>query len=137
MDFIHVHDIARSVVAGAGGRAGNLPINIGTGIDTSVADLARILIEAVGVDVEPQFNPRDVLVSRRAADTDPGPRGARLRAAIPVDEGMTDLVRGTRPGTDGPDPVAGRHVVTGVPVRPTAPVVLDGDRGRVEPPARD
>ena len=47
----------------------NLPINVGTGIDTSVATLARILIDAVGVDVEPQFNPRDVLVSRRAADT--------------------------------------------------------------------
>ena len=30
--------------------------------------LARILIDAVGVDVEPQFNPRDVLVTRRAAD---------------------------------------------------------------------
>jgi UDP-glucose 4-epimerase len=30
--------------------------------------LARLLIDAVGVDVEPIFNPRDVLVSRRAAD---------------------------------------------------------------------
>ena len=45
-----------------------MPINVGTGIDTTVAELARILIDAVGADVEPQFNPRDVLVSRRAAD---------------------------------------------------------------------
>ena len=68
MDFIHVHDIATSVIAALEAEQANVPINIGTGIDTSVADLARILIEAVGVDVEPQFNPRDVLVSRRAAD---------------------------------------------------------------------
>ena len=45
-----------------------MPVNIGTGIDTSIAELARILIDAIGADVEPHFNPRDVLVSRRAAD---------------------------------------------------------------------
>ena len=45
-----------------------MPINVGTGIDTTVAELAEILIDAVGVDVEPQFNPRPVLVTRRAAD---------------------------------------------------------------------
>ena len=40
-----------------------MPVNIGTGIDTIIADLARILIDAVGADVEPIFNPRDVLVA--------------------------------------------------------------------------
>lgn len=33
------------------------------GSDTLVADLARILIEGVGVAVQPQLNPRDVLVT--------------------------------------------------------------------------
>ncbi|HEY3007753.1 MAG TPA: NAD-dependent epimerase/dehydratase family protein, partial [Micromonosporaceae bacterium] len=68
MDFIHVHDIARAVVGAVECGRDNLPINVGTGVDTSVAALADILIRAVGVDVTPQFNPRDVLVSRRAAD---------------------------------------------------------------------
>jgi UDP-glucose 4-epimerase len=93
MDFIHVHDIATSVVAALEAETGNLPINIGTGIDTSVADLARILIEAVGVDVEPQFNPRDVLVSRRAADITRAREVLGWQPTIEVKDGMIDLVR--------------------------------------------
>lgn len=93
MDFIHVHDIARSVVAALEAEQGNLPINIGTGIDTSVAELARILIEAVGVDVEPQFNPREVLVSRRAADITRAKEILGWEPTIAVKDGMIDLVR--------------------------------------------
>ncbi|MGI8667895.1 MAG: NAD-dependent epimerase/dehydratase family protein [Jatrophihabitans sp.] len=93
MDFIHVHDIATAVVAALVAERGNVPINIGTGIDTSVADLARILIEAVGVDVEPQFNPRDVLVSRRAADIARAKEYLGWEPTIDVKDGMIDLVR--------------------------------------------
>ena len=64
MDFVHVHDIARGTVAALESEGDNLPVNLGTGVDTSVADLAKILINAVGADVEPIFNERDVLVSR-------------------------------------------------------------------------
>lgn len=41
MDFIHVHDIARSVVAALEAEQGNVAVNIGTGIDTSVAPSPR------------------------------------------------------------------------------------------------
>ena len=93
MDFIHVKDIARAVVLSVESEQGNVPINVGTGIDTSVADLARILIDAVGVDVEPQFNPRDVLVSRRAADVQRAKDVIGFEYSIPVVEGMTELIR--------------------------------------------
>jgi UDP-glucose 4-epimerase len=93
MDFIHVHDIARATVLALESERDNLPVNIGTGIDTSVADLARILIEAVGVDVEPQFNPRDVLVSRRAADITRAREVLGWQPTIEVKDGMIDLVR--------------------------------------------
>jgi UDP-glucose 4-epimerase len=68
-------------------------VNIGTGIDTTIADLARILIDAVGADVEPVFNPRDVLVSRRAADVARAKEVLGFEYSIPVREGMTDLIR--------------------------------------------
>lgn len=93
MDFIHVKDIARAVVLSVESEKGNVPINVGTGIDTSVADLARILIEAIGVDVEPIFNPRDVLVSRRAADVQRAKDVIGFEYSIPVGQGMTDLIR--------------------------------------------
>ena len=93
MDFIHVHDIARSVVAALRAEQGNVPINIGTGIDTTVATLASILIAAIGVDVEPQFNPREVLVSRRAADITRARELLGWEPTITVEDGMTDLIK--------------------------------------------
>ncbi|TYP86322.1 NAD-dependent epimerase/dehydratase family protein [Blastococcus xanthinilyticus] len=94
MDFVHVHDIARAVVMALDVDAAraNLPINIGTGIDTSVAELARTLIDAVGVDVEPQFRPRDVLVSRRMADISRALDVLGWKPTIDVRTGMQDLV---------------------------------------------
>jgi UDP-glucose 4-epimerase len=93
MDFIHVHDIARSVVLALESEQANLPINVGTGLDTTIADLARILIDAVGADVEPIFNPRDVLVSRRAADVTRAKEILGFEPTIAVGDGMADLIR--------------------------------------------
>jgi UDP-glucose 4-epimerase len=93
MDFIHVHDIARSAVLALESEQANMPVNIGTGLDTTIADLARILIDAVGADVEPVFNPRDVLVSRRAADVQRAKDVLGFEHTIAVRDGMTDLIR--------------------------------------------
>jgi UDP-glucose 4-epimerase len=98
MDFVHVHDIARSVVAALEAEQANVPVNIGTGIDTSVATLAKILIDAVGVNVEPVFNPRDVLVSRRAADITRAREVLGWQPTIPVEQGMADLVKASLSG---------------------------------------
>ncbi|MBK8470135.1 MAG: NAD-dependent epimerase/dehydratase family protein [Candidatus Phosphoribacter sp.] len=93
MDFIHVHDIARSVVLALDCEGDNVPVNIGTGIDTTVAELARILIDAVGVDVQPEFSGREVIASRRAADVSRAMEILGFEASILVRDGMTDLIR--------------------------------------------
>jgi UDP-glucose 4-epimerase len=95
MDFIHVHDVARATVLALESDAANMPINVGTGIDTSVAQLAKMLIDAAGLDVEPQFNPREVLVSRRAADTRRAKTVLGFEPTITVEDGMTNLVKQT------------------------------------------
>ncbi|AUS78666.1 UDP-glucose 4-epimerase [Actinoalloteichus sp. AHMU CJ021] len=92
MDFVHVTDLARAVVAALESERAGLPINIGTGIDTTIAQLAKILIDAVGAEVEPRFNPRDVLVSRRAADIRRAREVLGWEPAVSVREGMTALV---------------------------------------------
>ena len=97
MDFIHVTDLARGVVAALESEQANMPINIGTGVDTSIAQLTKILIQAVGVTVEPIFNPRDVLVSRRAADITRAREVLGWEPTITVEEGMTELVRMSAP----------------------------------------
>ncbi|MEO3776411.1 NAD-dependent epimerase/dehydratase family protein [Micromonospora sp. B11E3] len=93
MDFIHVTDLARAVVAALESEQDNMPLNIGTGVDTSIAQLTKILIQAVGTDVEPIFNPRDVLVSRRAADITRAREVLGWEPRITVEEGMNELVR--------------------------------------------
>lgn len=93
MDFVHVSDVARAVVLGLECERDNVPINIGTGVSTSVAQLAQILIRAVGVDVTPQFRPRDVLVSRREADISRARDVLGWQPAISVEDGLTELVK--------------------------------------------
>jgi UDP-glucose 4-epimerase len=93
MDFVHVHDVASAVVAALDSERSGMAINVGTGIQTSVARLAEILIDAVGADVEPQFNPRDVLVSRRAADISRALEVLDWKPTISVEDGMAELVQ--------------------------------------------
>lgn len=92
MDFVHVTDLAKGVVAALECEAENFPVNIGTGVDTSIAQLAKILIQAIGSNVEPIFRPRDVLVSRRAADISRAKELLGWEPEITVEEGMSALV---------------------------------------------
>jgi len=93
MDFIHVTDIAIATADAMECEDSGYSMNVGTGIDTSIAELARILIDAAEVDVEPIFRPRDVLVSRRAADISLAEEVMGWKPTIAVEDGMTDLVR--------------------------------------------
>jgi UDP-glucose 4-epimerase len=93
MDFIHVDDVARAGILALESETDGVALNVGTGVDTTIAQLAHILIDAVGVDVEPQFNPRDVLVDRRAASTKLAEEAIGFTSQIDVVTGMTDLVR--------------------------------------------
>jgi UDP-glucose 4-epimerase len=95
MDFVHVEDVARAGVLALAAERANVACNVGTGKDTTIAALAEILIKAVGADVEPVFNPRDVLVARRAADVTRAREVLGFEAQIPVDQGMAELIRGT------------------------------------------
>jgi UDP-glucose 4-epimerase len=93
MDFVHVTDLARAAALALESEQDNVPINIGTGVDTSIAELASILIDAVGADVTPVFRDRDVLVSRRAADIRRAKEILGWSPTITVEAGMADLIR--------------------------------------------
>jgi UDP-glucose 4-epimerase len=92
MDFVHVHDVARAAVAALECERADTAVNVGTGVDTTVATLAKILIEAVGADVAPRFVPRDVLVTRRAADITRAREVLGWEPTISVQDGMRALV---------------------------------------------
>jgi UDP-glucose 4-epimerase len=69
MDFTHVSDVVRANILACRSEAVNQAFNVGTGVSTTVRELAEILIEALGIRIEPQFSGRPSLVSHRQADT--------------------------------------------------------------------
>lgn len=104
MDFVHVRDVAAAFAAALTCPADAAVCNVGTGTQTSVAELARILSELVGSGAEPRFRPRDVLVTRRAADVRRAAEVLGWRARIGVKEGLAEVVaevRGRRDGARG------------------------------------
>lgn len=70
MDFVHVRDVARAVGLALDSEASGEVLNVGTGTQTTIADLARMLVAVRGLDLEPVFRPREVLVSRREASVE-------------------------------------------------------------------
>lgn len=93
MDFTHVTDIARANLLAARCEATNEVFNVGTGVSTTVRELAEILREALGSDVHPEFSGRPSLVSRRQASTKKAEELMGFKAEVDVRDGLTDVAR--------------------------------------------
>ncbi|MDP3734281.1 MAG: SDR family NAD(P)-dependent oxidoreductase [Nanoarchaeota archaeon] len=93
MDFTHVSDVVRGNILAAECETENEIFNIGTGKSTSVAELATIIIKALGKNITPQFRDREVLVSRRQACTKKAERLLGFRSQVVVEEGMSMVAK--------------------------------------------
>jgi UDP-glucose 4-epimerase len=92
MDFVHVADVARAVGLALDSDATGESLNVGTGVQTTIADLAERLIRASGEDLQPVFRPREVLVTRREASIDRIRDVLGWMPQIALDEGMASLL---------------------------------------------
>lgn len=92
MDFVHVSDVARSVGMALDSDASGEVLNVGTGTQTTVAQLADHLIRAVGADVQPIFRPREVLVTQREASIDRIREVLGWEPTIGITEGLATVV---------------------------------------------
>lgn len=93
MDFTHVSDVARANILAMESDAVNEIFNIGTGVSTSIAELADIIIKALGKEIKPIFRDREVLVSRRKADTRKAEQLLGFKALVSVQDGLTAVAR--------------------------------------------
>ncbi len=95
MDFIHVHDIARAVVAGADLRAATTCRSTSAPASTrSIAELARSS-STPSASTSSRSSTRATCSSRRrAADITRAREVLGFEPEIDVERGMTDLVRG-------------------------------------------
>jgi UDP-glucose 4-epimerase len=89
MDFVHVDDIVSANVLALESPVANEIFNVGTNKATTVADLAHILLEAMGRrDLQPQFSGEASLVSERRADYDKIQRLLGWQPSVSAEEGL-------------------------------------------------
>ena len=88
-DFVHVSDVVAAVLAAAERRGGTF--NVGTGVETSIAELHAVCVEAAGVDREPRFEaPRAGDAARSVLDPSRAAAGLGWRAGMSLDRGIRE-----------------------------------------------
>jgi len=94
MDFIHVADIARANILAATSPVTDDVFNIASGRETSLAELADLLLKVMGSDLVPEHGPDRGMgaVPRRLADTSAARTRLGFEARIGLEEGLTRLV---------------------------------------------
>lgn len=95
MDFVFTEDIARANLLAAESGATDDVFNIGSGIETSLRELADALLRAMGSDLPLEFGPpRGVnSVTRRLADVSRAEQLLGWKAEVDLEEGLRRLVR--------------------------------------------
>jgi dTDP-L-rhamnose 4-epimerase len=94
-DFIHVSDIVRGILlALESDRAAGHAVNLGTGAPTTVAQVACVISDGLGLDIEPELNEQyragDIRHCR--ADVEAARELLGFEAQVPFAEGMRDLL---------------------------------------------
>jgi UDP-glucose 4-epimerase len=94
MDFVYVEDIARANLLAATADVTDEVFNVACGVETSLLDLARRLVDAMGSELPVEIGPARgaAKVSRRLADTRAARERLGFEAQIGLDEGLVRLV---------------------------------------------
>jgi UDP-glucose 4-epimerase len=94
MDFVYVEDIARANILAATADATDQVFNVASGVETSLLELAQLLIGVMGADLEVEFGPERAVnkVSRRLADTTRARDALGFEAQVSIKEGLAGLV---------------------------------------------
>jgi UDP-glucose 4-epimerase len=110
MDFVFVDDVARANTMAASSSITDDVINIASGIETSLTELAETLGRVMEVDLPPEYGParKATPVWRRLADTEKAKRRLGFRAHVSLEEGLAELVKWWREARLVPAEVASR-----------------------------
>ena len=102
-EFLHVNDCADALVLLMTAYSAESPVNVGSGHDIAIADLARLIMRVVGLNgdldhdlTKPDGTPAKHLCGRRLAELGWQP-------TIPLDPGVRDLYRWAAPLLEGFD----------------------------------
>lgn len=91
MDFVNVKDVVRANIMAMESNVENEIFNVGTGKTTSIREVAYMLIEQSGKNIEPIFKPREVIVTERRADVRKAKEMLGFEAEIDIQEGLKEV----------------------------------------------
>ncbi len=94
MDLVYVEDVAKANILAAQTDGSDEAFNVASGVETSLNDLANLLLKVMGSDLQPEYGPaRQVnLAQRRLADVSKANRMLGFRAGVSLEDGLRRLV---------------------------------------------
>jgi UDP-glucose 4-epimerase len=94
MDFIYISDVARSNVLAAASDATDAVFNVASGTETSLLELAQMLLNVMDSDLPVEHGPERGVnkVPRRLADTSLAHKELGFEAEVGIEEGLRLLV---------------------------------------------
>ena len=94
MDFVYIEDVARANLLAAQSEATDEVFNVASGTETSLSELATVLLRVMGADLAVEYGPERSVnaVPRRLADTSRARERLGFEAAVGLEEGLTRLV---------------------------------------------
>jgi len=96
-DFIYVSDIARANICAMKSDATNDFYNIATGKQTSIKELAQMLLDITGSDLEIEYQEADqMFVTSRIADVTKAKEELGFEYSIDIEEGLDKLIKWRR-----------------------------------------
>jgi UDP-glucose 4-epimerase len=95
MDFVYVDDVARANTIAANSSITDDVINIASGIETSLTQLAETLGRVMGVNLPPEYGParKATPVWRRLAEVSKAKRRLGFKAHVSLEDGLRSLVQ--------------------------------------------
>src|SRR5206468_715043 len=94
MDFVYTEDVARANVLAIESEVVEGFYNVASGVETSLLDLAKALLQAMDSDLSVEFGPARPVngVTRRLADTSAAARDLGFEADVALSDGLRRLV---------------------------------------------
>jgi UDP-glucose 4-epimerase len=92
-DFIHVNDVVRAIRLALNKSNAGIVVNIGTGVMTTLLELARLAIKLVGTNLTPIIEETDTPFLSLQADTHKAKEILRFNAAISLSVGLADVLK--------------------------------------------
>ncbi len=94
MDFVYIDDVARANVLAASAEVTDAAFNVASGVETSLAELAHMLLTVMDSDLPVEHGPERGVnkVPRRLADTSLALDQLGFEAEIDLEEGLRRLV---------------------------------------------